>query len=176
MAETKDNVYVENEDFTPDPTDLRGTFNTTRTGVPHNPDAASEVFVQDRYAAAQSAKRALDGEGGELLYTESDTSVEAEQERVRKVVERRLADGEPVPGAPTEAEQEAAQETSVSQEGATSHSEQPDISAVLTTNHNAQGIAEKSVEPKDADKRAEDTKAASKSTAKSTTTSRKATS
>ena len=143
-------AYKESDDFVPNPVDMKGTFQTTRTGVPQNQDAVSDVFAQDRYAAAQRAKAALDGEGGELLFAGDNDSREAQEANVRRAAERTLAEGEPKAGEPTRAQKEAAQENDADLTGATSASEQPDISdAVTQQNTSAANLAAKAV-PADA--------------------------
>lgn len=144
--------YVENEKFTPNPTDMRGTFQTTRTGVPQNPDAASEVFRQDRHAAAERMKEAAENDG-DILYAGDAPSREEQKEAVVKRAERALKGGEPKPGGPTKAQQEAAQENDNDTSNATSATEQPDISDATTQqNTDAQTVADASVKHEDAPK------------------------
>jgi len=150
MAEFKG--YKESDDHTPNPLDMRGTFQTTRTGVPQNPDAISEVFAQDRRAAAERAKAALDGEGGDLYFSEDADKREAEEANLRRVVEAALAEPEPTSGSLTKAQQEAAEENDGDNTKTDSSREQPDISdAVTQQNTSATSVAATSVAKTSAD-------------------------
>lgn len=136
--------YVENEKFTPNPTDMRGTFQTTRTGVPQNPDAVSEVFRQDRHAAAKRMKEAVENDG-DILYSGDASSREEQKAAVVQRAERALEDGEPEPGGPTKAQKEAAEEHDNDTSNATSATEQPDISDATTQqNTDAQNVTKSS--------------------------------
>lgn len=148
MAPTADNKpgYVEDENFVPSPTDMTGYFQTTRTGVPNNHDVSSPVFAQDRRAVAQ----AISDGTTEVLYTEQDTSAEAEQERLEKRAASELEKAPLQAGAPTEAEQEAAKEgDEKTASGTDTGREQPDTSDVLTSRTNAQDVADASLPQED---------------------------
>lgn len=134
--------YVEDEDFVPNPTDLRGTFETTRTGVPQNPDAMSDVFAKDRYEAAKRADEAIDGNGEPLLVSDEGNR-EDEEAAVKDAISDTLDAGEPEPGDPTRAQKEAAEEGDAdAAAAANSADEQPDISDATTQqNKDTQNIA-----------------------------------
>ncbi len=116
----RDGVYVENENFVPDPTDQYGTLDTSGTaGAAHQKvEEVTKVFEVADAQNAIIAKRALDPDDDEIpsyLVTMPPgqnlvpVDEDAIRERVTKVGEK--AESEPITlGAPTPAQQQAAQE------------------------------------------------------------------
>lgn len=107
--------YVESDEFTPNPMDLHGTFNTSGVGAHHDPSTVSPMFEVDRKATAAQIVAALDPEdtsvsADTVLLPEGDKDPEAAKEAIKAQAQALLDEGPVVIGGPTPAEAEAAKE------------------------------------------------------------------
>lgn len=100
--------YQESEDHVPNPLDVRGTFQTTRTGVPQNHEALSEVFAADRAATAQRIVDTLDGKANAQIVYAEDEDREDQEARLREAAEAELEHEHEAGGQNTDAQQIAA--------------------------------------------------------------------
>lgn len=143
MAKTE--PYVENKDFTPEPTDIRAQFNTSGLGASDRIEETAAVYEQDKVGVAQQITAALDPKdtsvGADKVLL-PDTSVTNEaatkdlQDRAKAVLkeeETRVAQH------PSPAQQEAAEK---GDSGSTAAAKQEQSNATVGTKVGQHSTAE----------------------------------
>lgn len=104
-------AYVENEDFVPNPTDMRAQFNTSGTGAHGKIEEVAPVFEVDKVKTAQEILAALDDDNehvdsSRVLLPEGLDDNETAKKRLTQVAEARVKQGVEI-GGPTPAQREA---------------------------------------------------------------------
>lgn len=113
-AITVDEAYKESDDFVPNPSDMRGTYNTSGLGASERIEEVSSVFEVDKVNVAQEIVDALDPDSpvssSKVLLPNPVESNEEALDQIETAAERRLEQGAVI-GGPGPAERDAALET-----------------------------------------------------------------